>query len=82
MLFEFGLGQTIAQMFDDNPRKHGKYSPGLHIPCLPANGLDEAKPDHVIVFAWRYFDQIRKKHLRYEQGGGHYILPIPRVEVI
>ena len=82
MLFEFGLGQTIAQMFDDNPRKHGKYSPGLHIPCLPADGLDEAKPDHVIVFAWRYFDQIRKKHLGYEQGGGHYILPIPRVEVI
>jgi SAM-dependent methyltransferase len=82
MLFEFGLGGIVAPLFDDNPRKHGKYSPGLRIPCLPANQLDEAKPDYVVVFAWRYFDQIRKKHLRYEQGGGHYILPIPRFEVI
>lgn len=82
MLFEFGLGRVTTQLFDDNPRKHGKYSPGLRLPCLAANQLDEAKPDYVVVFAWRYFDQIRKKHLRYEQGGGHYILPMPRFEVI
>jgi SAM-dependent methyltransferase len=84
MLFEFGLGCVIAHLFDDNPRKHGKYSPGLHIPCLPANQLDEAKPDYVVVFAWRYFEQIRNKHLRYEQGegGGNYILPMPQFEVI
>jgi SAM-dependent methyltransferase len=82
MLFEFGLGRVIAQLFDDNSRKHGKYSPGWHIPCRSANQLEEAKPDYLVVFAWRYFDQIRKKHLRYEQDIGHYILPMPRFEVI
>jgi hypothetical protein len=82
MLFEFGLKRVVTQLFDDNPRKYEKYSPGLRIPCLPADQLEDVNPDYVVVFAWRYFDQIRKKHLRYKQGGGHYILPIPRIEVI
>jgi SAM-dependent methyltransferase len=81
MLFEFGLDGLVAPLFDDNPRKHGKYSPGLHIPCLPSDQLEEKRPDYVVVFAWRYFEQIRKKHLGYEQGRGHYILPLPELEV-
>ena len=82
MLFEFGVGRMIAQLFDDNPRKHGKYSPGFRIPCRSAAELEEANPDSVVVFAWRYFEQIRKKHLRYEQHEGHYILPLPQFEWI
>ena len=82
MLCEFKLGSLVKELFDDNTRKHGKFSPGLHIPCVPAVKLEESRPDYVVVFAWRYLQQIQKKHPRYGQGQGHYILPMPELKII
>ncbi|MBI3853377.1 MAG: class I SAM-dependent methyltransferase [Verrucomicrobia bacterium] len=82
MLYEFKLGSLVKELFDDNTRKHGKFSPGLHIPCVPAGKLDESRPDYVVVFAWRYLEQIQKKHPRYGQGQGHYVLPLPELKII
>ncbi len=82
MLYELKLGSLVKELFDDNTRKHGKFSPGLHLPCVPAGNLDASRPDYVVVFAWRYLEQIQKKHPRYGPGRGHYVLPLPELKII
>ena len=67
----------IAFTVDDSPLKHGKYTPGTHIPIVTKAHLDAERPDVILVFAYEYFDDIRKK-----TGEGYrYLLPIPVREV-
>ena len=82
MIYEFRLGPVLDYLLDDNPRKHGKHSPGFHIPCVPSSQLEERRPDGVVVFAWRYFDQIRKKHPGFERTGGRFVIPLPELKII
>lgn len=82
MIYHFELGKYIDFIVDDNPDKQNTFSPGLHIPTLPSEALYEKKPDVVIVLAWRYVDAIKTRHQKYLSEGGHFILPLPKVEVI
>lgn len=63
----------VAFTVDDSPLKHGKYTPGTHIPIVTKSHLDAERPDAIVVFAYEYLDDIRKK-----AGEGYrYLLPIP-----
>ena len=63
---------------DDSPLKQNKFTPGTHIPIVPKSHLDEDQPDVLIVFAYEYFDDIKKK-----TGGAYrYLKPIPPTELI
>ena len=69
----------ISFIIDDSPLKQDRFSPGMHIPIFPKSHLDteKKKPDVLVVFAYEYFDDIKKK-----TGGGYrYLLPIPPREV-
>jgi SAM-dependent methyltransferase len=73
-----GIGSSlIAFTVDDSPLKQNKFTPGTHIPIVPRTHLDNHKPDILVVFAYEYLDDIRKK-----TGGSYrYLLPIPPKEV-
>jgi len=62
---------------DDSPLKQNKFTPGTHIPIVPKSYLDENKPDVLIVFAYEYFDDIKKK----TDGAYRYLKPIPPTEL-
>ena len=62
---------------DDSPLKQNKFTPGTHIPIVPKSYLDEHKPDVLIVFAYEYFDDIKKK----TDGAYRYLKPIPPTEL-
>ena len=67
----------IAWIVDDSPLKQNKFSPGTHIPIVPKEYLEKEKPDILVVFAYEYFEDIKKK-----TGGKYrYLLPIPPREV-
>ncbi len=51
----------INYIIDDSPLKQNKYSPGSHIKIVAMNKLNISKVDIVIVFAYEYFSDIRKK---------------------
>lgn len=72
------IGPSLIEFtVDDSPLKQNKFTPGTHIPIVPKGHLDEHSPDVVVVFAYEYFDDIRKK-----TGEGYrYVLPIPPREV-
>ena len=82
LLHHFGIGQMLDYIVDDNPGKQGTFSPGLHIPVIPTEALLERRPDYVVVLAWRYFDQIIAKHAQYLEQGGHFIRPVPELEIV
>jgi len=82
MLYYFDLGDLTQYIFDDDPNKQNTLSPGLHIPTLPSEAIYEKKPDVIVALAWRYIDPILKKHKAYLEQGGHFLLPLPKVELI
>ena len=67
---------------DDNPDKHGLFSPGDHIPILPSNTLYEKNPDYVIILAWQYASPIIKRHETFIMNGGKFIVPLPTPLVV
>ncbi len=66
---------------DDNPDKHGRFSPAYHLPVLPAAALYTEKPDYVLILAWRYARPIREKHQRFLDQGGKFIQAWPELVV-
>ncbi len=69
----------IEFIVDDSPLKQGRFSPGTHIPIVAKEFLErcDPQPDVLVVFAYEYLDDIRKKtNNRYR-----YLIPIPPREV-
>lgn len=74
-------GDLIRFMVDRNPYKHGRFTPGTHIPILAPEALDEARPDYVVVMPWNLRKEISAQ-LRHVAGwGGKLVVALPRLEV-
>ena len=63
-------------------KKHGSFSPGHHLQVLPSDALYERRPDYVVILAWAYAEPILRRHNRFVDGGGRFIVPMPRVRVV
>ena len=81
LTYHFELGEYLEYIVDDNPLKHGMYSPGYHLPVYPAHRLYEDKPDYVIVLAWQYQNPIMSNNQAFLERGGHFIVPLPELKV-
>jgi hypothetical protein len=66
---------------DRNPYKHGKFTPGTHIPIYSPEKISETKPDYVLILPWNFKDEIigQMEHIR--SWGGRFVVPIPAVKV-
>jgi SAM-dependent methyltransferase len=52
-----GIGTDFLDFtVDRNPYKHGRYTPGMHIPIHPVAAIDEARPDYLLVLPWNLND--------------------------
>src|SRR3989344_1801872 len=72
------IGPSLVDFIvDDSPLKQDRFSPGMHIPIVPKSYLDEHAPDILVVFAYEYFDDIKKK----TGGNFRYLIPIPPREI-
>lgn len=82
LLYHFELGGYLDFLADDNREKSGLYSPGLHLPVLHSDALYERRPDMVVILAWQYADPIMKKHARFAEQGGRFVVPLPAVKIL
>ena len=71
LLHHFELGAHLEALWDDNASRHGRVSPGLHLPVLPPNS---STPDRIVLLAWRYADRIIAAHPEHK---GKWIQPLP-----
>ena len=67
---------------DRNTYKHGKYTPGTHIPIFDPSRIKEAKPDYLFILPWNLKTEIIAQMHFIREWGGKFVIPIPRIEVI
>ncbi len=67
---------------DRNVHKQGRYMPGTHQPILDPEALIERRPDYVLLLAWNFKDEIISQQQEYLAGGGQFIVPVPKPEVL
>lgn len=67
---------------DRNPLKVGRYTPGTHIPVRPVSELLRRRPDHALILAWNFADEIIAQQSDYRDQGGRFVIPIPEPKVI
>jgi len=83
LMYHFGLGPAeIEFIVDDSPLKQGLYSPGLHVPVVPAAALAERRPDYLVILAWNFAAPIIAKCQAFAEAGGRFIVPLPTVRVV
>ena len=78
-----GIGTDFIDFaVDRNPYKHGRFTPGMHIPIKPVEAIDEAKPDYLLILPWNLKDEIVHQMRHVGDWGCRFIVPIPEVHVI
>ncbi|MGH8759409.1 MAG: class I SAM-dependent methyltransferase, partial [Burkholderiales bacterium] len=78
-----GIGPDFLDFtVDRNPHKHGRFTPGTHIPVLPVEALDAAKPDYVLILPWNLRREIVAQMKHIGDWGGKFVVPIPEATVI
>ena len=83
LMYQFGLNKDVIDyIIDDSPLKQGLYSPGLHIPVLSSEHLKNQHPDYLLLLAWNFADSIVEKNKEFLESGGHFIVPLPEIQII
>ena len=78
-----GIGTDFLEFtVDRNPYKHGRFTPGMHIPIHPVEAIDAAKPDYVLILPWNLKDEIVQQIRHVGSWGGRFIVPIPEMALI
>jgi hypothetical protein len=82
LLYHLGITpQLVDFIVDDSPLKQGRFTPGMHIPVLPAQALYDRGVDYTVILAWNFAEPIMKKHAAWQRAGGRFIVPLPTMEV-
>jgi hypothetical protein len=66
---------------DRNPYKHGKFTPGTHIPIRPVEALAEARPDYILILPWNLRREIAAQLEHARDWGARFVVPIPKLEI-
>ena len=83
MIYYLGLDQSlITDIFDDNALKINRYSPGKNFKILSTSDIYERKPDCLLILAWNYAEALMKTHYKFMDGGGTFVIPLPRVKLV
>lgn len=67
---------------DRNPYKHGRFTPGTHIPIHPPERLRETRPDYVWILPWNLRSEIAEQLTHVREWGGRLVVAIPGFEVL
>src|SRR6266545_2227878 len=66
---------------DRNPYKHGRFTPGTHIPIYPPSRLAETRPDYILILPWNLKDEIMAQLTDALDWEARFVVPIPEVTV-
>ena len=66
---------------DRNPYKHGRFTPGTHIPIYGEEKLRETRPDYILILPWNLVDEIVAQLAYTREWGARCVVPIPEVRI-
>ena len=67
---------------DRNPYKHGRFTPGTHIPIHPPERIAETRPDAIVILPWNLAREIAAQLAYTEEWGAQLIVPVPFAKVL
>ena len=67
---------------DRNPYKHGRFTPGTHIPIFDPERLAEERPDYILILPWNLRREIVAQLDYARDWGARFVVPIPHLEVL
>ena len=77
----FGIDNKVVDyIVDDSVAKQNLFSPGMHIPIRSPSILCDDNPEYILIFAWNFKEDIMKR-CRGLGFSGHFIVPLPGVEI-
>jgi methylation protein EvaC len=78
-----GIGPELVEYISDTtPIKQGKFSPGAHIPVVAHEAFAKNPPEYTLLFAWNHAEEILAKEQAYREGGGRFVLYVPKVHTL
>jgi SAM-dependent methyltransferase len=78
-----GIGPDFLDFtVDRNPYKHGRFTPGMHIPIYPPEAIAAAKPDYILILPWNLKSEIVEQMRFVKDWGAKFVVPIPEVSVV
>ncbi len=86
-------GNTLLQYFDldnkliqkaveRNSEKWGTKIASVGIPIISEEQARMEKPDYMLVLPWFFKDEFLRREKEYLKKGGHFIFPLPKVEIV
>ncbi len=83
MLQYFGLDHKLIQFaVERNPEKFGKIISSVGIPIISEEQARKDKPEYMLVLPWFFKEEFLKREKDYLKKGGHFIFPLPKLEII
>jgi novobiocin biosynthesis protein NovU/D-mycarose 3-C-methyltransferase len=76
------VARQLRVIFDRSPHKHGRYTPGTHIRVEPVDRWVDVPASHMLILAWNFQQEIMSQMSAFKDRGGHFIIPIPTLQVI
>lgn len=77
-----GIGTDFLDYtVDRNPYKHGRFTPGTHIPIYSPEKIREMRPDYLLILPWNLRNEIMQQMAFIREWGGKFIVPIPDATV-
>lgn len=67
---------------DRNPYKHGRFTPGTHIPIHDPEILETEKADYIFILPWNLTDEITKQLAHLADRGTKFVRPVPGLMVL
>lgn len=78
-----GVTSEQIKVFGEvNPDKFGAYTPGTFISIDDEAKVKAMKPDYLVVMPWHFRNNILAKEKEYLKSGGHFIFPLPFIEIV
>ncbi len=78
-----GLDNTLIKAaVERNPEKWGLKIASLDIPIISEEQARSEKPDYLLVLPWYFKVEFIEREKTYLESGGHFIFPLPELEVV
>ncbi len=83
LLQYFGLDNTLIDAIAErSPYKFGHKTIGTNVPILSEDDVRKMKPDYMLVLPWHFISEFTEREKEYLNGGGKFIVPCPKFEII
>ena len=69
-------------LVDRNPYKHGRYTPGTHIPIFAPEHLADVRPDVILIMPWNLRNEISGQLEYTRSWGARLLVAIPELAVV